>query len=74
MRQEKQARTPGKSKYSIKRLSGKMMYGPGCCGHLITHSQIEAAKRRAREEGRNNPVGFRRFYAYDDILPHLRDL
>ena len=29
----------GDSKYAIKRASGKMMYGPGCCGHGTRRKQ-----------------------------------
>lgn len=39
------------SHYAKKRASGNMMYGPGCCAHTVTQSQIEAAKKRARERG-----------------------
>ena len=36
-----------KSKYATKRESGKMMYGPGCCGHKISDEKIAAMKRAA---------------------------
>lgn len=34
-----------KSRYAVKRASGKMMYGPGCCGHSLSQKAIDDAKR-----------------------------
>ncbi len=50
-------------------MSGNMMYGPGCCAHAVSGAQIEAAKRRAREEGR----GYRATY-HDDSGVTLVDI
>ncbi len=44
--------TVPKSKYGMKRASGRQMYGPGCCAHAITPAQIETAKREADKRRR----------------------
>lgn len=40
--------TEHKSRYAAKKESGNQMYGPGCCGHKITASQVAAAKAKVR--------------------------
>lgn len=37
-----------KSKYAAKKEAGNQMYGPGCCAHTVTASQIAQARARAR--------------------------
>lgn len=34
--------------YAKKRKRGNMMYGPGCCAHGVTASQVAATKERAK--------------------------
>ncbi len=57
-----------KSKYGEKLRNGNMMYGPGCCAHTVTHSQIEKAKEEARKRGhfRNNPWSHDNYGNYED--------
>lgn len=45
-----------KSKYAAKRDSGRMMYGPGCCGNSIPMEKIREARAKARREGRYWPM------------------
>jgi len=33
MRKQTSAKDNGTSRYALKHRSGRMMYGPGCCGH-----------------------------------------
>lgn len=40
-----------KSKYAEKRDRGDQMYGPGCCAHKVTLSQVNAAKDAAKASG-----------------------
>lgn len=40
------------SEYAKKVAAGNQMYGPGCCAHKVSPSQIAAAKKRAFDEGR----------------------
>lgn len=37
-----------KSKYAAKKESGRQMYGPGCCAHSVTASQVAAARAKAK--------------------------
>jgi hypothetical protein len=39
------------SKYAKKRTSNKMMYGPGCCAHTVTDTDVRRAKEEARRNG-----------------------
>lgn len=45
-----QQETEHKSRYAEKRQSGRMMYGPGCCGHSVTPAQLMANRRRVAKE------------------------
>lgn len=40
------------SRYSAKRNSGRQMYGPGCCAHRVTATQILANRERVAERDR----------------------
>lgn len=59
-----------RSRYAEKRDSGQMMYGPGCCAHTITDSQIAKAKADAEKRGhfRARPV----FFEPDPIMTRMR--
>lgn len=54
-----------KSKYAAKRESGKMMYGPGCCGNSIPMEKIRENRAKVKREGRYwpmSPWGFKSGY------------
>lgn len=51
IREGRRTKAGGKSRYATKLMSGKMMYGPGCCGHTRSPAQVEAAKEEARRNG-----------------------
>lgn len=54
MEQSKQ-NTRKQSHYARKRANPSgMMYGPGCCAHAVTQSQIDRAKAEARERERRD--------------------
>lgn len=55
----------GTSKYAEKKNSGRMMYGPGCCAHTVSVSQIEAARVRMRQRERDEAQYKRERYAHD---------
>lgn len=57
--------TNTKSRYATKRDQGQQMYGPGCCAHKVTDSQINAAKDRARDRGHFRVSTFKFFAGLD---------
>lgn len=40
-----------RSRYAEKKARGNQMYGPGCCAHTITATQIQNVKEQARRSG-----------------------
>jgi hypothetical protein len=44
-----------RSKYGEKREAGNQMYGPGCCAHKVTDSQVQKAREAAEKRGHFPP-------------------
>jgi hypothetical protein len=44
-------KSTGRSRYAMKVRAGQQMYGPGCCGHRITETQVREHRAELRRSG-----------------------
>lgn len=70
-KQQEKSNRPSLSKYAKKVSSGHQMYGPGCCAHTVSNSQIAKRKEEARARGHFRG---RTFFESEDARPtHFPD-